>query len=78
MSSDTCNCDACQALAAEYQSDPQLLVFYHRKLLVRGWAGLKSPTERAYILAHASWAQAAAKAGTETLRKVHAQPSTQV
>jgi hypothetical protein len=62
-----CTCDACRALAERYQSDPRLLAFYRRRLLVRGWAGQKDEVERAYILAHAPYAQAAVKAGAGNL-----------
>lgn len=55
-----CNCAACNALALEYATDPGLLAFYRKRLLVRGWAGRKTPTEKAYILAHAPFAQAGA------------------
>jgi hypothetical protein len=56
-----CDCPACTALAAEYEGDPKLLAFYRKKLLIRGWAGRTSPTEKAYILAHATWARLAAE-----------------
>lgn len=35
-------------LTQEYASDPRLLQFYMRKLLKRGWAGDRSPTEQKY------------------------------
>lgn len=62
-----CTCEACEALATYYGADPALLAFYQRRLLVRGWAGLKIPEEKAYILAHAPFAQAAAQAGAANL-----------
>ena len=55
-----CDCSACQALANRYESDPLLLAFYRARLLVKGWKGQKDRVEKAYILAHASWAQEAA------------------
>ncbi len=61
MNPDDCTCPACAALEAEYGSDPELLRFYRRKLLVRGWATFKTAAERSYILAHAPWAQANAE-----------------
>lgn len=54
----TCTCDVCTALAAQYESDPGLTWLYRKKLVIRGWAGKTTPTEKAYILAHAPWAQA--------------------
>ena len=68
-----CDCDACKALAAEYDTDPQLLRHYRNKLLVKGWAGRTSPTEKAYILAHSPWAQHAAEVGRANLdrRRAH-------
>ena len=35
-------------LSREHESDPTLRTFYMRKLLKRGWAGDRSPTERKY------------------------------
>lgn len=61
-----CDCEACRNLAAEIGDDHQLFRFYRRKLLIRGWAGRKTPAEKAYILAHAEWAQAAVRAGAAT------------
>ncbi len=55
---ESCSCPACSALADRYRNDPQLLAFYRKKLLVRGWAGRTDEVEKAYILAHAPWAQA--------------------
>ena len=52
-----CSCPACTALAERYRNDPGLLAFYRKKLLIRGWAGRTDDVERAYILAHAEWAQ---------------------
>ncbi len=63
-SDQACTCEACQALAAQYQGDPKLLAFYQRRLLIRGWAGSADPLEKAYILAHAPWAQSAARVCT--------------
>lgn len=40
-------------LEEEYESDPTLLKMYKTKLPQRGWAGRKTPNERAY-LAHRS------------------------
>ena len=36
-------------LAQEYKNDPQLLAFYKRKLLRRGWAGTYTPAEGKYV-----------------------------
>ena len=66
-----CNCPACMALAERYRNDPKLLDFYRKRLLVRGWAGRPDDVERAYILAHAPWAQA----NVEKLRKAHSHVS---
>ena len=57
------------ALALRYREDPALARLYKRKLLQRGWAGKTDPTEKAYILAHAGWAQTAARVGTQNLRR---------
>jgi hypothetical protein len=48
-----CNCEACQRLKAECGSHYSWLSL---KLLHRGWAGQRSPAEKAYQLAHATWA----------------------
>ena len=61
-----CTCEACKALAARYTNDPGLLALYRKKLLIRGWAGETDKVEKAYILAHAEWAQAAVRAGAGT------------
>lgn len=59
----TCDCDACEALNTRYASDPDLLAFYRRRLLVRGWAGDADAVEKAYSQAHAEWARGAAERG---------------
>ena len=64
-----CTCQACSALAARYAGDPGLLAFYHKRLLVRGWAGDKDAVEKAYILAHAVWASGAAERGRVRLAR---------
>jgi hypothetical protein len=46
----SCRCDACLALLAECGEEHFAL--YRKKLPRRGWAGRKSPAERAYIRAH--------------------------
>ena len=61
------DCPGCRALAAEYAGDPDLLEYYRRKLLIRGWAGKPSPAERAYQLAHAPWAARASSLGAGTI-----------
>jgi len=38
-------------LAAEYADDPALLALYKRKLLIRGWAGARPPTDKTYCRA---------------------------
>lgn len=65
-----CRCPACSALAERYRNDPALLAFYRKKLLVKGWAGRTDPIEKAYILAHAPWAQHAAEVGSRNLAQV--------
>ena len=55
-----CACPACVVLNKQYAADPGSLAFLRRNLLRKGWAGLRSPEEKAYILAHASYAQAGA------------------
>jgi len=65
-----CSCPACTALAERYRNDPQLLAFYRKKLLVKGWAGRTDKVEEAYILAHAPWAQHAAEVGCRNLAHV--------
>jgi hypothetical protein len=61
-----CSCPACIALSERYRNDPQLLGFYRKKLLIRGWAGDTDPVEKAYILAHAPWARQITKANART------------
>lgn len=70
---DTClGCPGCFALAEELGDDQELLAFYRVKLLTRGWAGgSASDAERAYILAHSTWAQAQ----SERMRARHAAAS---
>lgn len=45
------NCQACKALEEEC-GDAEIFEFYKRKLLIRGWAGMPSPVEKAYQRAH--------------------------
>ena len=59
----TCGCDGCAGLARRYKTDPDLLAFYRKRLLVMGWAGIADDVEKAYQLAHAPWAKAAQEAG---------------
>ena len=56
-----CTCQACRDLARRYSKDSDLLAYYRKKLLTRGWAGRLDPVERAYVFAHAAWAQAAVR-----------------
>jgi hypothetical protein len=56
-------------LEAEYGSDRDLLEFYRRRLLRRGWAGKLTDGEHAYILAHAGWMQRAVQVGSEAARR---------
>jgi hypothetical protein len=54
-----CGCDGCEALTRLYGSDPELHLFYRRRLLQRGWAGNgREPEERLYQQHHLSWAAA--------------------
>jgi hypothetical protein len=55
LSISVCDCRACLDLAQELSGDPELLEFYRINLLKRGWAGKATPTEKAYIHAHADW-----------------------
>lgn len=50
----TCNCKACNDLRDECGEH---FLIYSKKLLIRGWAGVMSPVERAYMRAHRSEAQ---------------------
>ena len=52
-----CRCRACGWLKRRYANDPDLLEFYKRKLLQRGWAGVADDVEQAYRLAHAPGAE---------------------
>jgi len=61
--SSNCRCADCQGLAARYKDDPQLLAFYRRNLLKKGWAGSTDEVEKAYQAAHAGWYRAAQKSG---------------
>jgi hypothetical protein len=54
----SCACPACLALLVE--CGPDLFPLYAKKLLIRGWAGVMTPAERAYRRAHADAYQAAA------------------
>jgi hypothetical protein len=58
-----CRCAGCEGLAARYGSDPDLLAFYQRQLLLRGWAGSIDDVEAAYMTAHAPWYRAAVERG---------------
>lgn len=62
-----CRCGACLGLLAE--CGPELFEQYRKKLLMKGWAGVLSPAEKAYRLAHSSDAQSRA----ERLRQRQAQ-----
>ncbi len=52
-----CRCDACVGLRAECGVD--LYPMYAKKLLIRGWVGVVTPAERAYVRVHRSEAQKA-------------------
>jgi len=65
---DGCQCSGCQGLRKRYASDPEMLDLYSRKLLIKSWSGIKDDLERAYIIAHAKWAQAAAVQGIRNLQ----------
>ena len=58
MDSEVCLCAACYNLQAG--CCPALFPLYARKLLIRGWAGLMTPAEKAYRMAHSIVAQHAA------------------
>lgn len=58
-----CTCEGCAALRKEYGKDPDLLAFYAKKLLIRGWAGKLSETERLYLSNHSDWYKAAQESG---------------
>lgn len=45
-----CGCVACAALEAE--CGDVLFDHYAKKLLIKGWAGVYSPAEKAYVRAH--------------------------
>ena len=62
-----CRCGACLGLLAE--CGPELYEQYRKKLLMKGWAGVLSPAEKAYRLAHSRDAMARA----ERLRQRHVQ-----
>jgi hypothetical protein len=51
-----CPCEGCAAMRQEYGKDPDLLAFYSKRLLLRGWAGkVLSESERLYLSNHAPW-----------------------
>lgn len=60
-----CGCGGCLALTSLYGADPQLHLFYRRRLLQRGWAGKsrEAPEERVYQKFHAEWARAGSAIG---------------
>jgi hypothetical protein len=58
-----CRCAGCEGLGKRYGSDPDLLAFYRKRLLQRGWAGATDDIEKAYQVAHAPWAKAAQESG---------------
>jgi hypothetical protein len=60
---DSCQCAGCAGLAKRYKSDPDLLAFYRRRLLQKGWAGTTDEVERAYQQSHAPWARDAHEQG---------------
>ena len=66
----TCKCAGCTGLAKRYKSDPDLLAFYRRKLLQKGWAGQTDDVEKAYMLAHAPWYKGLVERGRETAAKL--------
>ena len=74
----TCGCPGCEGLARRYGGDEELLVFYRGNLLIRGWAGVADELERAYQVAHAPWAQSAARVGRQNLRRGAQTPRTDV
>lgn len=77
-----CGCAGCIPLETEYASDPTMLAFLKKKLLIRGWATYRSPAERAFQSAHSTWyAGAADRAaqmggfGPSTHDRAHETPS---
>lgn len=61
-------CRECAALKDELE-DEVLFDHYRKKLLVRGWAGVMSPVERAYYRKHRTAEQSArAKATSERMK----------
>jgi hypothetical protein len=60
-----CKCAGCAGLARRYKGDPDLLAFYRRRLLQKGWAGNIDDVEAAYMFAHAPWYKGAVERGRE-------------
>lgn len=58
-----CGCAGCKALLRLYGTDPELLMFYAKKLLVRGWAASPLAGEKAYQRAHSPSMAAASERG---------------
>lgn len=72
VNSTACDCRACGELVEE--CGDELLNFYRRKLLIRGWAGVMSQAERTYVRAHRSEAsRKQAEASARRLRNRHAE-----
>lgn len=70
-----CEWPPCQALRGRYSNDPDLLRMYERKLLSPGWAGETDAVEKAYILAHAKWAQVGAARLTKDTKRPAVSPT---
>jgi hypothetical protein len=62
---ETCKCDGCAGLRRRYGKDSQLLQFYAKNLLIRGWAGQTDDVEKAYMASHAPWYDAMIQRGKE-------------
>jgi hypothetical protein len=61
----SCDCGACRALRADRPSQWE---WPPRKLLQKGWAGQTDPDEKAFIRAHAPWAQRSEKLKAQAAR----------
>ena len=69
----SCPCKACIGMRKMYGKDADLLEFYGRKLLQRGWAGKTDPVEQAYRRAYAKGGEAAAVRGEQLAAQANRQ-----
>ena len=58
-----CGCSGCKALLRLYGPDAELVAFYAKKLLIRGWAAGPLAGEKAYQRAHSPGMAAASERG---------------